>query len=240
MRVITGKYHDRLYGLDTSTFSATVPTPNAVEAWLETAQDKNLALLVDKLAMDIAKEDISSARAGHLPTLGLNASAGRTKSDIESEGRDISLPSLDDYSIGVQLSVPIFQGLRVSSQTDQARYLYVAASQQAEQTYRETVQSVRSSYNDVKAAISTIRALEQAVVSAQSALKATEAGFDVGTRTIVDVLDSTRNLFDARRNLAGARYDFIQSVVDLKEAAGTLTGEDIEQINRGLEPVSAE
>ncbi len=240
MRVITGKYHDRLYGLDTSTFSATVPTPNAVEAWLETAQDKNLALLVDKLAMDIAKEDISSARAGHLPTLGLNASAGRTKSDIESEGRDISLPSLDDYSIGVQLSVPIFQGLRVSSQTDQARYLYVAASQQAEQTYRETVQSVRSSYNDVKAAISTIRALEQAVVSAQSALKATEAGFDVGTRTIVDVLDSTRILIDARRNLAGARYDFIQSVVDLKEAAGTLTSEDIEQINRGLEPVSAE
>ena len=240
MRVITGKYHDRLYGLDTSTFSATVPTPNAVEAWLEMAEDKNLALLVDRLAMDIAKEDISSARAGHLPTLGLNASAGRTKSDIESEGRDISLPSLDDYSIGVQLNVPIFQGLRVSSQTDQARYQYVAASQQAEQTYRETVQSVRSSYNDVKAAISTIRALEQAVVSAESALKATEAGFDVGTRTIVDVLDSTRNLFDARRNLSGARYDFIQSVVDLKEAAGTLTNEDIEQINRGLEPVSAE
>ena len=240
MRVITGKYHDRLYGLDTSTFSATVPTPNAVEAWLETAQDKNLALLVDKLAMDIAKEDISSARSGHFPTLGLNASAGRTKSDIESEGRETSLPALDDYSIGVQLNVPIFQGLRVSSQTDQARYQYVAASQQAEQTYRETVQSVRSSYNDVKAAISTIRALEQAVVSAESALKATEAGFDVGTRTIVDVLDSTRNLFDARRNLAGARYDFIQSVVGLKEAAGTLTNEDIEQINRGLEPVSAE
>lgn len=240
MRVITGKYHDRLYGLDTSTFSASVPTPNAVESWLETAQDKNLALLVDKLAVDIAKEDISSARAGHLPTLGLNASAGRTKSDIESQGRDISLPSLDDYSVGVQLSVPIFQGLRVSAQTDQARYQYVAASQQAEQTYRETVQSVRSSYNDVKAAISTIRALEQAVVSAESALKATEAGFDVGTRTIVDVLDSTRNLFDARRNLAGARYDFIQSVVGLKEAAGTLTNEDIEQINRGLEPVSAE
>ncbi|WP_414829720.1 outer membrane channel protein TolC [Alteromonas sp. H39] len=240
MRVITGKYHDRLYGLDTSTFSATVPTPNAVEAWLETAQDRNLALLVDKLAMDIAKEDISAARSGHLPTLGLNASAGRTKSDIESQGRDISLPSLDDYSIGVQLNVPIFQGLRVSSQTDQARFQYVAASQQAEQTYRETVQSVRSSYNDVKAAISTIRALEQAVVSAESALKATEAGFDVGTRTIVDVLDSTRNLFDARRNLSGARYDFIQSVVGLKEAAGTLTNEDIEQINRGLEPVSAE
>lgn len=240
LRVITGKYHDRLYGLDTDSFSATVPTPNTVDAWLETAEDKNLALLVDRLAMDIAKEDISAARAGHFPTLGLSAEAGRTQTDISSQGRDIDLPSLDSYSVGVQLNVPIFQGLRVSSQTDQARYLYVAASQQVEQTYRQTVQSVRSSYNDVKAAISTIRALEQAVVSADSALKATEAGFDVGTRTIVDVLNSTRNLFDARRNLASARYDFIQSIVSLKEAAGTLTKNDVEQINRGLQPPTAE
>lgn len=239
LRVITGKYHDRLYGLDTDSFSATVPTPNTVDAWLETAEDKNLALLVDRLAMDIAKEDISAARAGHFPTLGLSAEAGRTQTDISSQGRNIDLPSLDSYSVGVQLNVPIFQGLRVSSQTDQARYLYVAASQQVEQTYRQTVQSVRSSYNDVKAAISTIRALEQAVVSADSALKATEAGFDVGTRTIVDVLNSTRNLFDARRNLASARYDFIQSIVSLKEAAGTLTKNDVEQINRGLQPPTA-
>ncbi|MEQ3638834.1 MAG: TolC family protein, partial [Alteromonas sp.] len=96
---------------------------------------------------------------------------------------------------------------------------------------------VRSSFNNVKAAISTIRALEQSVVSADSALKATEAGFDVGTRTVVDVLDSTRNLFDAQRNLAGARYDFVQSVITLKQAAGTLTAEDVEMINRGLKPV---
>ena len=109
-----------------------------------------------------------------------------------------------------------------------------------EQTYRQTVQSVRSSFNDINAAISTIRALEQAVVSAQSALKATEAGFDVGTRTIVDVLDSTRNLFNARSNLAGARYDFIQAVVTLKQAAGTLTQEDVQMINNGLRPPEPE
>ena len=125
----------------------------------------------------------------------------------------------------------------MTSQTDQAKFNYVAASQATEQTYRQTVQSVRSSFNNVKAAISTIRALEQSVVSADSALKATEAGFDVGTRTVVDVLDSTRNLFDAQRNLAGARYDFVQSVITLKQAAGTLTAEDVEMINRGLKPV---
>jgi outer membrane protein len=95
---------------------------------------------------------------------------------------------------------------------------------------------VRSSFNDVKASISTIRALEQSVVSAESALRATEAGFDVGTRTIVDVLNSTRNLFDARRNLADARYSFIAAIVSLKQAAGTLTEADLLDINRVLKP----
>ena len=94
----------------------------------------------------------------------------------------------------------------------------------------------------MKAAISTIRALEQAVLSAESALKATEAGFDVGTRTIVDVLNSTRNLFDARANLSGARYDFIQAMVSLKEAAGNLTANDLELVSQGMReaPIDAE
>jgi len=237
LRVITGKYHDRLYGLDKETFSATMPVPAKVDNWLETAQDKNLALLVDRLAMDIAKEDIAVARSGHLPTLDLSASLGRSKNDVDSQFIQYETPYLDSESIGLSVSIPIYSGHRVSSQTDQAKYLYVSASQAAEQTYRETVQSIRSSFNNVKASISTIRALEQSVVSANSALKATEAGFDVGTRTIVDVLDSTRNLFDARNNLSGARYDFIQSVVTLKQAAGTLTGEDVAIINRGLKPM---
>ncbi|WP_018982882.1 outer membrane channel protein TolC [Salinimonas chungwhensis] len=239
LRVITGEYHDRLYPLDTDSFSATMPSPADPEKWLEIAEDKNLLLLVDRLAVDIAKEDISQARAGHYPTLGLTASANRTKNDISGDRIDFETPYLDDYRVGVNLNIPIFQGLRVSSQTEQAKHLYIAASQDVEQTYRQTVQSVRSSYNDIMAAISTIRALEQAVVSAQSALKATEAGFDVGTRTIVDVLDSTRNLFNARSNLAGARYDFIQAVVSLKQAAGTLTSEDVKMINKGLQPPQA-
>lgn len=240
LRVITGKYHDRLFTLDTESFSATMPTPSNPEEWLKIAEDSNLSLLVNRLALDIAKEDIASARAGHLPTVGLSAAASRTKNDISGDQVNFETPWLDSYSVGVSVSVPIFQGLRVSSQTQQAKYNYVAAGQDVEQTYRQTVQSIRSSFNDVKASISTIRALEQAVVSAQSALKATEAGFDVGTRTIVDVLDSTRNLFDARRNLASARYDFIQAVVNLKQAAGTLTSDDIQMINGGLKQAEAE
>jgi outer membrane protein len=102
------------------------------------------------------------------------------------------------------------------------------------------VRQVRSSFNDVNAAISTIRALQQSVISAESALQATEAGFDVGTRTIVDVLNSTRNLFDARRNLADARYNFITAIVSLKQAAGTLTQNDLIDINKVLKDAPVE
>ena len=91
----------------------------------------------------------------------------------------------------------------------------------------------KSQYPD----IATYKALEQAVVSAQSALQATEAGFEVGTRTIVDVLISTQNLYDAKRNLADVRYRYVLSILRLKQASGTLTREDLVAINQGLKPV---
>jgi len=235
LREITGKYHDGLSVLNTESFSPSRPVPQNVDGWLAIAEERNLNLIVNKLAKDIAKDDISNAKAGHYPTVTLSANIGR--SDFDTNGR--SFTPNDSDSIGIRVDIPIYEGGRVTAQTAQARYRFVAASENLELAHRSTVRSIRSSYNDVVAATSTIRALEQAVVSAQSALKATEAGFDVGTRTIVDVLNSTRNLFDARRNLAGARYDFITSVLALKNAAGNLTEQDLVDINRGLTLPSA-
>ena len=235
LRVITGKYHSDLSVLSTERFSATLPQPSTVEEWLKIAEERNLSLMVQRLGKDIAEDDIAAARAGHYPTLSFTARY--TKDDVDQTigtQPEANLPTQDSLRLNAQLSIPIYQGGRVVASTAQARHNYVVASEQLEQAHRQTVQSVRRSFNDLRAAVSRIRALEQSVVSANSALKATEAGFDVGTRTIVDVLDSTRNLFDAQRNLAGARYDFIQSVVTLKQAAGTLTGEGVETLNRGL------
>ena len=231
LREITGKYHDNLSVLNTESFTASRPVPERVDGWLDIAEEKNLDLMVQKLAKEIAKDDISSAKAGHYPTLSLTASLGSNDTEINGNS---SFPTRDNDSIGLRLNVPIYQGGSVTAQTAQARYRFIAASENLELAHRSAIRSVRSSYNDVVAATSTIRAFEQAVVSAQSALKATEAGFDVGTRTIVDVLNSTRNLFDARRNLAGARYDFIAAVLGLKRAAGNLTEQDLIDINRGL------
>lgn len=232
LREITGKYHKNIEVLNTELFSAVAPQPTSADAWLDIAKDSNLSLLVQRFAKDIADEDITISNSGHYPTLSLNGSYGGSDSKNDSSNP----PRLNDYSIGLQLSIPIYSGGRTTANSDRARANFVVASENLELTYRQTVRQVRSSFNDVNAAISTIRALEQSVVSAESALQATEAGFDVGTRTIVDVLNSTRNLFDARRNLADARYNFITAIVSLKQAAGTLTQDDLMDINKVLKP----
>ncbi|AWL11078.1 Outer membrane protein TolC [Saliniradius amylolyticus] len=235
LRAITGKYHDQLSILDTETFDTARPNPDTPQGWLNKAEQQNLALLASKLAKDIAEDDIDSARAGHYPTLSLRASKSSSSSEIEVGGQTTDLPTTDSESIGLSLNVPIYSGGRTSALTERARHQYVMASEDLELTYRDTIRSVRSSYNDVIASISTIKALKQAVVSAESALKATEAGFEVGTRTIVDVLNSTRNLYNAKRNLAEARYNYILGTFQLKKAAGNLSEQDIIAINRGLE-----
>lgn len=235
LREITGKYHKRISVLDTKLFSAVQPTPETANAWLDIAKESNLDLLAQRFVKDIAKQDIDLAKSGHYPTLSLSASYGRNDSSSSRNGIDLDdVGALDNSSLGLTLSVPIYSGGSVSAGSKRAQANYVVASENLELTYRQTVRQVRSSFNDVKASISTIRALSQSVVSAESALQATEAGFDVGTRTIVDVLNSTRNLFDARRNLAGARYNFIVAIVSLKQASGTLTQSDLMDINKVL------
>ncbi|GGD48395.1 outer membrane channel protein TolC [Lacimicrobium alkaliphilum] len=234
LRAITGKYHEELAILNTENFSPSRPSPENPRHWVKVAEEQNLELLAAKLAKDISQDDIRSARSDHLPTLSLRAKYDSSKQDVEVGGTESSLPSTDGNSIGLNLSVPIYSGGRTSAQVDQARYNYVATSEDLELAHRSTVRSVRSAYNDIIAAISTTEALKQAVVSAESALSATETGFEVGTRTIVDVLNSTRNLFSAKRDLANARYDFIISSLQLKKAVGSLTEQDLIDINQGL------
>ncbi|MBN7819571.1 outer membrane channel protein TolC [Bowmanella yangjiangensis] len=231
LREITGSYHSELNVLNTESFSTATPTPARVEDWLQIADERSLELTVAKLGVDIAKQNIEIAKSGHLPTVGFSASATSSESEVDGVTR---CDRCNTASIGISVDIPIYSGGRVSSQTDQARHQFVASSEEREQVYRKVVRDVRSNFYDVSAYISRIKALEQAVVSAESALSATEAGFEVGTRTIVDVLNSTSNLYNARRNLSIARYEYIVANLELKQAAGTLVDQDVLDINRGL------
>ncbi|MDB1122966.1 outer membrane channel protein TolC [Vibrio algarum] len=228
LREITGREHTNLNVLDTKTFSAT-KTEESPQQLLELAQTKNLTLLTARISQDIARDSISLASSGHLPSLTLDGGYGYT-----DQGESTSDYDANSFNIGLNLSVPLYTGGNITSQVKQAEFNYVAASEDLEATYRSIVATVRSSNNNINATIGTIRAYEQSVVSAKSALEATEAGFDVGTRTIVDVLDSTRRLYDANRNLSDARYNYIISVLSLRDATGTLSESEILYINAGL------
>lgn len=238
LRVITNVYPRDLSTLDTDKFSTSQPVPNSADEWQQTAEAKNLNLIIQKIGVDIAKQDIDIARSGHYPTLDLTGNVGSSDTDRTIGNAPETNSTSDSYSVGVSFSVPIYSGGATSSRTNQAKNNYVAASQDLAQTHRNVVLEVRNSYNLVIAAISAIKALEQSVISAESALKATEAGFEVGTRTIVDVLDSTRNLYNAKRNLSSTRYGYIEAILALKRSGGTITEQDIIDINAGLVAVT--
>ena len=234
LRVITNIYPRDLNILNTERFATSRPFPDSANEWQQTAEAKNLDLIAQRISVDIAKENINIARAGHYPTLDFRGSYSNQDQDNEVRGVSFENPALNSHSIGITLTVPIYSGGAISSSVRQAQSNYVAASQDMEQSHRNVVRNTRNAYNTVIAAVSAIKSLEQAVVSAESALKATEAGFEVGTRTIVDVLNSTRNLYNAKRNLSSTRYDYIQNILTLKRAGGTISEQDLKDINQGL------
>ncbi len=235
LRVITNTYPKNVNVLNTQRFSTSTPVPNSADEWQVTAEAKNLDLITAKVGIDIAKDNINIARAGHYPTLDFGANYnGKDEEQTIGSAASEDLPGVNGYSLGVQLNIPIYSGGAIQSSVRQAQSRFVLASQDLSLTYRSVVRTTRNAYNTVIAAISAIKAFEQSVLSAQKALEATEAGFEVGTRTIVDVLDSTRNLYNAKRNLSSTRYNYIQNVLLLKRAAGTITDEDISAINSGL------
>ncbi|MBL1379538.1 outer membrane channel protein TolC [Zobellella iuensis] len=231
LRELTGISYARLNELNTDTFSPQRPTA-AADAWLEIALEQNLELHNQRINKDIASEQIGLAQSGRLPTLDLNAGLSSNYSDYKNNNQNDG--TLNEGTVGLSLSLPVFTGGATGSQIKQAQYNYVAASEQLERSFRSVQSQVYSSFNDVNAAIGSIRAFEQFVVSAESALSATEAGYEVGTRTIVDVLNATRQLYNAKQNLSAARYNYILSQLQLKLAAGNLTEQDLVDINNGL------
>lgn len=236
LRQVSGIYYSQLAVLNIDRFST--QTPAHVEKLLKDAETRNLNLLSARLSQDLARENIRYEQSGHLPTLGLEASTG--VNNTHYHGSANHLPNRNDTgytgqnSVGLTLSVPLYTGGRTNSRVEQAQYGYISASEQLESTYRNVIQIVRSSYNNVISSISSIKAYKQLVISAQSSLDAMEAGYQVGTRTIVDVLNATTTLFQAKQNLANARYDYLINDLKIQYARGTLNESDLIRLNNSL------
>jgi outer membrane protein len=219
------------------------PDPADAEQWVRTALAQNLTLVSQRLATDIADDQIDIDRGSRLPTLSLSAGySDQTSSSTTTFFSAVAPPRVtpaDTNPVGrnwsLDLRFPIFTGGLNKSRVQQSVFLHRAATETLERIARQTERQTRDAYLGVISEISRVRALRQAVESNRTALRATEAGFEVGTQTTVDVLASQNNLRRAETNYSRSRYDYMLDVLLLKQAAGSLTIADIEQIDSWLQ-----
>ena len=231
LRELTGAEIHNVAYLNTETFSPQ-KLEGDIKSWRNQSLEHNLNLHSKRIAKELAKMQIDLAETGHQPTLDLTAGLGHNSTSYDdAPERDTDLNSA---TIGLELNVPIYTGGQISSTVKQAQYSYVIANEDLTEAFRNTESQISSGYNNVRASISSIQAYEQTVTSSASALEAVEAGFEVGTRTIVDVLDATRSLYASENQLANARYDYIINMLQLKFSAGTLAEQDIIDISANL------
>ncbi len=230
LRELTGKLPGALATLKADT-PLIKPEPANIDEWVNSALKSNASLIAAVNTQEAAKAEISRQQAGHYPSLDLVAQHSYTDSGSSFfTGRET-----EDNSISLQLTMSLFEGGVTNSRARQARYNYQAREHDHEQTRRAVVREARSAYLNVIARISQVKALAQALVSSEKSLEATQAGFEVGTRTAVDVLNAQQEMFRAKRNYARARYDYIIQTLTLKKAAGTLVAADIQNINAWLQ-----
>jgi outer membrane protein len=232
LQVLIGKLPEGLTPLREPLTLGT-PLPNDIEAWVTASLNSSYTIVNARAAFEFFKQEIDRQRAGHLPTLDLNASF--TRSDVPpSEVVGIIGPVTNSGSVGFILSVPIYQGGLVQSRVREALANRDRAEQDLDSIQRGVAQAVRVNFLNVTSGISQVRALEQALASTQSQLDSTILGRDVGVRTSVDVLNAQQSVFQTRRDLQQARYNFLMSNLRLKAAAGVLTETDLEDVNRTL------
>ncbi len=218
------------------------PQPADPERWVSTSMDQNLTLISSRFAADVARENVYIAQAGHAPTIdivGARSQSNSNSDELYGFGGGPPLRfrypgEITNSQIGVRVSVPIFSGGLVSSQARQAQYQWIAAKEHVTTVSRQTEHQARDAYSGVISEVARVNALKQGVESAQVALRATEAGYEVGTRTAVEVLQQRQNLVQAQTTYAQARYQYLLDIIQLRLAAGTLDRDTLGEINQWL------
>jgi len=235
LREITGDGFDYL-ARPIEPFELVSPDPESEDRWVAMSLQQNLTLVSSRLAADIAQENVNAARGGHMPTLDLIASRYKSLSDgqsINPDGSFYGSESLDQAQrkIGLQLTFPLYSGGMVASQVRQAVYQHRAAKERLERVARQTEHDARDAYLGVISEISRVKALRRAVESNATSLKATESGYEAGTRTAVDVLQSRQLWVQAQTDYSRSRYDYMLNVLKLQQAAGILSEQSLARMN---------
>ena len=228
---ITGTPVANLKGLPDD-FKPALPAQGNADTWVATALSENPALKAQQANLEAAEHGVGTARAGHYPTVGLRASYGKAIPglyDPDFVGRNEA-----STSVGLAVNIPIFSGFATQSNVRSSLAQRDMAADAVEQTRRAIERNTRGSYQALVAGISEVEARRLALVAAQSAYEASQVGLEVGTRTVLDVLNNQRTLFAAQQAYAQAKYNFLQARLLLAQAAGTLDVADVQEVNRLL------
>ncbi len=234
LRAITGVFYTHLTGLRNNT-PLISPQPSDINDWVKIAGNQNYTIKAAFFAKAAAWENIKVQAAGNFPVVVGNANYSyQYQNPVEVDTLFSGKQVIKQAAVGVSVNFPIYQGGLVTAETRQASFQYSQASAQLEQTYRNVLLQTRESYLGVMTGISKVKADKQAVISGQSSVNSTRAAYNVGTATIVDVLQQLTILYSALSNLAVDQYNYVLSGIALKNAAGTLCGMDMVLINKWL------
>jgi len=232
---LTNQSYDSLYGISHE-LPVLPPTPASMQEWVETAAAQNLTLQASRYAIEGAEDSLRSSKAGYAPVVDafVRYSNNNGGASIPTAGQSSADTELTSF--GVELSMPLFTGGLTTSQVRESTYRLTQAEQSSEAQRRRVVENTRNLYRTVTSSVEEVSARRQAIVSAKAALDATQTGYEVGTRNVVDVLDAQRNLFRTVRDYNTVRYNYIINNLSLKQAAGTLSPQDLQDLSQWLNP----
>jgi outer membrane protein len=233
LQQLTGKVYTSVNALRADV-RLSPPNPNNMQNWVDLAEKQSYPVLVQEAGTEIAGFEARRNRAGHYPTLDVVATTGQgfqTGTQLSTVGSDTTVST-----IGLQFAWQLYQGGGISAREREAAANHERSRQDLENARRSAALATRQSYLAVINGVAQVSALEQALVSTQSALDSNRLGYEVGVRINIDVLNAQQQVFSTRRDLAVARYNTITNTLRLKAAAGSLREEDLEEVNRALEP----
>jgi outer membrane protein len=211
------------------------PQPADMKVWAAAAEQDSITVQLQQAAAEIAAREVDKQRAGHYPTVDLVANLGNTA----TFGSTVTGALDTDFrNVGIQMSLPIFQGGAVMSRQREASANRAAAEANLEAARRNSALAARQYYLGVVNGLAQVRALKAALISSQSSLESNKLGYEVGVRINIDVLNAENQVYVTRRDLAKAALDTLMAQLKLKAAVGTLGEDDVVAVNGLLDPTA--
>ncbi len=231
LRTLTGINHEALNRIATK-LPIVNPAPQDEEEWVSAALAGNLAIAAAEAQLRAAERNVAARRAAHLPTI----NGVVNHSHYVTGGVSFLGNKIDTTTYALELQLPIYLGGFNSSRRREAGALAEQAREQLQDQRLTVSRDTRNLFRAVATDVVRVKARQKAIKSSQSALEATQTGYEVGTRNIVDVLQAQQRLYAVQFDFADSRYSYVNDLMRLKQASGSLIVDDLKELNTFTDP----